>query len=259
MLEQARSPPSPITNPQRRTYAQNHECHFYCLFQSNMLRSPFTKLATAAPSRSIAAAAGRSLDWNPRWLSSSSSTDGPSMCDKLAFIGTGKMAQAMIRPLISKGIQPEDKIAIYDVSTSATKAMQKEFGNIQVAQSISDLVTDADFVVCAVKPQNINKSFWQQFPSKLREDATFISIMAGVPVKEFEPSGISKIVRAMPNTPAQIGEGITVWCCTPNLTSVERDSVKRMLNTFGESVRCFFFSPFFVLYVVCSWLFCSPF
>jgi pyrroline-5-carboxylate reductase len=207
-----------------------------------MLRSPFTKLATAAPIRATAAAAGRSLDWNPRWLSSSSSS---SMCNKLAFIGTGKMAQAMIRPLINKGYQPEHKIAIYDVSTSATKAMKKEFGNIEVAQSISDLVTDADFIVCAVKPQNISKSFWQQFPSKLRDDATFISIMAGLPVKEFRPSGISKIVRAMPNTPAQIGEGITVWCCTPNLTSIERDSVKQMLNTFGESVRCFFCFSFF--------------
>jgi hypothetical protein len=225
----------------RKTIPQNHECDFYCLFQSKMLRSPFTKLATAAPSRFIAAAAaGRSLDWNPRWLSSSSSS---SMCNKLAFIGTGKMAQAMIRPLISKGYQPEDKIAVYDVSTKATKAIKKEFGNIQVAQSISDLVTDADFIVCAVKPQNINKSFWQQFPSKLKEDATFISI-----------------VRAMPNTPAQIGEGITVWCCTPNLTSLERDSVKHMLNTFGESVRCFFcFDCRIECTLVCSWLFCSPF
>jgi pyrroline-5-carboxylate reductase len=49
----------------------------------------------------------------------------------------------------------------------------------------------------------------------------------------------------MPNTPAQIGEGITVWCCTPNLKPLERDSVKQMLNTFGESVRCFF--SFFVI------------
>lgn len=114
--------------------------------------------------------------------------------------------------------------------------MQKEFESIQVAESISDLVTDADVIVCAVKPQNINKSFWQQFPDNMREDAAFISILAGKSLNEFKPSGVSKIVRAMPNTPAQIGEGITVWCCTPNLTSGERDSVKKILNAFGKSI-----------------------
>jgi pyrroline-5-carboxylate reductase len=160
------------------------------------------------------------------------------MCDKLAFIGTGKMAQAMLRPLIANGYQPEDKIAIYDVSTSVIKEVQQEFKNIQVCQSIADLVTDADLIVCAVKPQNINPSFWEQFPSpdEIRNDATMISILAGTTVKEFEPSGISKIVRAMPNTPATIGQGMTVWCCTPNLSSEERDSVKNILDQFGKSV-----------------------
>lgn len=201
-----------------------------------MLRTPFTKLATTTSSRAVAAAAGpRSLDsWNPRWLSSSSSSEG--LCGKLAFIGTGKMAQSMIRPLINKGYQPEDKVAVYDVSTSSTKAMKNEFENIQIAESISDLVTDADYIVCAVKPQNISPKFWQQFPPTLKEDATFISIMAGMPIDAFEPSGIAKIVRAMPNTPAQIGEGMTVWCCTPNLKAAERDAVQQVLNAFGESV-----------------------
>eukprot|EP00980_Cylindrotheca_fusiformis_P009687 scaffold2141_cov120-Cylindrotheca_fusiformis.AAC.22 len=199
-----------------------------------MLRTSFTKLATNTASRSVAAAAApRSLDWNPRWLSSSS--DG-ALCDKLAFIGTGKMAQSMIRPLIQKGYQPEDKVAIYDVSTSSTKAMKKEFGQIQIADSISDLVSDADYIVCAVKPQNINEKFWQQFPSDMKANATFISIMAGVPIEVFEPSGIPKIVRAMPNTPAQVGAGMTVWTCTPNLKTGERDDVQKLLKAFGEAI-----------------------
>lgn len=168
-----------------------------------------------------------------RWLSSA--TDEP-LCDKLAFIGTGKMAQAMIRPLVNKGYQPPEQIAIYDLSTSAIRDMKNEFDGIQAAESIEDLVTDADLIVCAVKPQNINASFWEQFPAQMRDDATFVSILAGTSIQEFRPSGVSKIVRAMPNTPAQIGEGMTVWCCTPTLTAGERKNVEKVLNTFGESV-----------------------
>ena len=69
--------------------------------------------------------------------SSSSRMENTSTYDKVAFIGAGKMAQAMIKPLINTKIQSEEKIAIYDVSTSTTKSVTKEFPKIQVAQSIS--------------------------------------------------------------------------------------------------------------------------
>jgi pyrroline-5-carboxylate reductase len=167
------------------------------------------------------------------WLSTEA---GSGLYDKIAFIGTGKMAQAMLSPLIKNGYQPEEKIAVYDVSTKSVKAVKKQFPNLQTANSIEELVTDADLIVCAVKPQNINAAFWAQFPKNLRDDATFLSILAGIPIETFEPSGVKKLVRSMPNTPATIGQGITVWCCTPELTSEERDQVKQVLNTFGKSV-----------------------
>lgn len=159
------------------------------------------------------------------------------MYDKLVFIGAGKMAQAMIHPIIKKGYQPEEKISIFDVSTKVTKGLRKEFPNIQIAESITQAVTDADCIILAVKPQNIKEEFFEQFPKdKLRDDATMISILAGKAIDEFKPSGIPKIVRAMPNTPASIGEGMTVWSCTPNLTPHERDQIKKVLSTFGKAV-----------------------
>lgn len=169
------------------------------------------------------------------WLSSSA--DKSPMYEKLAFIGAGKMAEAMIHPLIKGGYQPEDKVAIFDVSTATMKKMQKEFPDIQAAQSMTDAIAGADMVVLAVKPQNVNDAFFAEFPKEeLREDATLVSILAGTPIKEFEPSGLKKIVRAMPNTPATIGKGMTVWCCTPNLTVEERDQVKQVLSLFGKAV-----------------------
>ena len=126
--------------------------------------------------------------------------------DKIAFIGTGKMAQSMIDPLIKNGYQPASKVSVYDVSAKSMQEMKTRYPDIQTTESLAEAVHEADCIVLAVKPQNVNESFWNQFPSKdsddvkkdnyrLRDDATLVSILAGTPVKDFVPSGISKIVR----------------------------------------------------------------
>ena len=167
------------------------------------------------------------------------STDVTGMYGKITFLGAGKMAHAMIAPLVKKGYQPESKVCVYDVSNSAMESMKENFPTIQLAESITSAVDGADLIVLAVKPQNINERFFGQFPKDMKEDTIIVSILAGKPMSEFEPSGISKICRAMPNTPATIGEGMTVWCCTPNLTSAERDHIKKIMGTFGEEVSAF--------------------
>lgn len=49
-------------------------------------------------------------------------------------------------------------------------------------------------------------------------------------------TGLKKIARSMPNTPAQIGQGVTVWCCTPNIESEEREKIEQILSSFGKSI-----------------------
>lgn len=181
-----------------------------------------------------------------RWLTSASeaATSSSGVFDKLTFIGTGKMAQAMIDPLITNGYQPAEKVTVYDVSTKSMEDIQSRFPNIQTSESIAEAVHDAECIVLAVKPQNISEAFWKEFPGiegngsefNLREDATLVSILAGTPVKDFAPSGISKIVRGMPNTPSMIGEGMTVWCCTPNLSTCDRKDISKLLSSFGKAI-----------------------
>ena len=127
--------------------------------------------------------------------------------NKIAFLGAGKMAQAFISPLISKGLQPAGKVSIFDVSVNQMKQVAAKFPGIVMAQSIPDLINDADFVVCAVKPQNINTGLFQELhkAKNIPENATFLSIAAGVPIETFLNTGYKKIVRSMPNTPAMIG------------------------------------------------------
>ena len=139
-------------------------------------------------------------------LRQSSSKSEGSGFKKVAFLGTGKMAQAIISPLINTGLQPADKVSIFDVSVNQMKEVQTKHEGLVMAQSIPDLVDGADLVVCGVKPQNINAGLFKEFQkANIPDNATFLSVAAGVPLDTYFSTGYKKIVRSMPNTPAMIG------------------------------------------------------
>lgn len=88
-------------------------------------------------------------------------------------------------------------------------------------------------VLFAVKPQNTT-SLFKKLHGRVPKDAVILSIIAGVPVEDYvEGLGHRKVVRSMPNTPATVRQGMTVWCCTSELCEEERDSVGRLLGTMG--------------------------
>lgn len=155
--------------------------------------------------------------------------------NKIAFIGAGKMAQALLSPLIKTGIQPASKISVFDVSNSTLSKVKKEFEGIQTAQTLGELVTDADLIICCVKPQNLTPSFFEQVSTN--KDATLLSVVAAKPIQTYINGGFTKVCRSMPNTPAFIGKGMTVWSCTDNISTDERERVKTILNSCGKSVR----------------------
>jgi pyrroline-5-carboxylate reductase len=153
------------------------------------------------------------------------------------MIGAGKMAQAIMEPMISKGVQPADKFYVYDVSIQAMVDSQNRLG-VQTTDSLSEVINDADLVILAVKPQNLTTSFFEEIQKgKPSTDAIVLSIIAGKPMSEFYHTGIRRIVRSMPNTPAMIGQGMTVWSCTSNLTADERKKIRDVLSSCGKSVR----------------------
>jgi pyrroline-5-carboxylate reductase len=156
---------------------------------------------------------------------------------KIACIGTGKMAQAVLNPLIKTGLQPPEKVSVFDVSMNTMEQVQEDLG-VNISDNIGDCMDGADLVICAVKPQNLTDAFWNEcLKANLRDDAIFLSVIAGKTVDTFRAGGFEKIVRSMPNTPAAIGQGMTVWSCTENLSTVERKKIKNILSSFGKSVR----------------------
>lgn len=148
------------------------------------------------------------------------------------------MAQALIHPLVSTNLQPVEDITIFDVSSTVMKSISEEFdGKINTSKSISEAIEGADMVVMAVKPQNLCKVYKEIRNSNVREDCTLLSVVAGKPIENFvKGSGIQKIARSMPNTPAQVGQGVTVWTATPNIEAEERERIKQVLSSFGKEI-----------------------
>jgi len=154
------------------------------------------------------------------------------------------MAQSLIAPLITQKLQAPSSINAFDVSDEALKKVEELYPGVQVSNSIQDSVQHANLIVYAVKPQNVGKVHAEIRRAKeergtdgVRDDAIILSVAAGTPIANFvEGSLVEKVARSMPNTPAQIGAGVTVWSCTENINADERKKIKTVLDSFGKSV-----------------------
>lgn len=132
----------------------------------------------------------------------------PTIPNKIAFIGGGQMAEAMIGGLLSGQVCLAESMWAADPVAERRDRLKSQFG-IRVGPSNSEAVAWADVVVLAVKPQ--------MFPAVLSElgpmlaHAFVISIVAGVTIRTIaeQTGSATRVVRAMPNTPALIREGMT--------------------------------------------------
>ena len=158
------------------------------------------------------------------------------LVNKMSVIGAGTMASAMVEPLVASGMQPANQMSVFDVSETAMERMHESYG-IPISQSIPDCMEDSNLVLLAVKPQNLTSSFFEQMKqARPKSDAIVLSVIAGTPISVLEEGGIGKVVRSMPNTPATIGSGMTVWSCTSNLSTEDRHMAGELLGSFGETV-----------------------
>lgn len=104
--------------------------------------------------------------------------------ERITFIGAGKMAQALINPLITTGVQPAENITFYDVSKSTMKSISDEYqGKTGTRSSIQNAVEGADLSVMAVKPQNVGQVYAEIKKAEIREDCTLLSVIARKPVQ----------------------------------------------------------------------------
>ncbi|MHB8630390.1 MAG: pyrroline-5-carboxylate reductase [Candidatus Limnocylindria bacterium] len=155
--------------------------------------------------------------------------------DRIAFVGGGVMAEAMIRGVLDTHLIPPSRITVTGPRRERRAELAKQFGITALASNV-DAAKQADVVVLAVKPQ-VLPTVMQELRGKLAAEQLVISIVAGANMRALE-GGLAHptIVRAMPNTPAQVGMGVTAWYPSPAVTADQRERTKGIVAALGEEL-----------------------
>lgn len=154
---------------------------------------------------------------------------------KIAFIGAGVMGRAIIGGLLNKGLVTPDQIVAADPSENARQSLESDFGITTVADNLAALA-DAHIMVLCVKPQ-IMPTVLDGLRGHVAHIELAISIAAGVTLKAVEEGlALMHVARAMPNTPGQIGQGISVWTSTPEVTGEQHDQAQQILEAMGQAI-----------------------
>jgi pyrroline-5-carboxylate reductase len=154
---------------------------------------------------------------------------------KIAFIGGGNMGEAILAALLENKLCKPSDIAVSDIVEPRRQYLKEKYG-INVTADNKAAIKGREVLVLAVKPQNINEVL-ADLSGNLKHDQVILSIAAGVRIATIiKGTGHDKIVRSMPNTPAQIGLGISGWTATPQVTDKQKKLAKSILGTLGKEI-----------------------
>jgi len=181
---------------------------------------------------------------------------------RCVFLGAGRMAEAMIRGLLKSGPDgahaaiSADRITAIDINADRLKLFEnlglrtihddgsEHSGPGRLAwlnfsaqgEKLKTALQEADVVVLAVKPQQAEKAI-DQVAAVGNDKAVFMSICAGISVDTLAKSGLPAVVRAMPNTPALIGHGMTVWYANKGTSKEQIRTAESVMGTLGVQMR----------------------
>lgn len=154
---------------------------------------------------------------------------------KIAFIGGGNMGEAILSAVLEKGLSVPETISVSDVSEERRDYLKSRYG-VKVTGSNREGVVNKDVVVLAVKPQNLAEVL-TDLNGCLGSNQLVLSIVAGVKVDTLcQGLGHGQVVRAMPNTPAQIGFGMSAWTATSVVTGEQKGQARSILGAMGEEI-----------------------
>lgn len=154
---------------------------------------------------------------------------------KTTFIGGGAMGEAIIGSLISNNLLSPTQICVSE-PVPVRREFLKSTYSVKTETDNARAVNGASVVVLAVKPQVLDLVM-ADLGGNLPHDALVVSIMAGVRIETLQSGlGHHKIVRSMPNTPAQVGKGMTVWTDTAAVSDADRAAAQAILEAMGEAI-----------------------
>ncbi len=154
---------------------------------------------------------------------------------RLAFIGGGTMAEAILGGMLAAGLAAPADIAIGEPVARRREYLADQYG-VAVHDDNRQVIQSADLVALAVKPQDLPGVF-DELGGQLTAGQSALSIIAGAKMDTLA-RGLrhSAIIRVMPNTPAQIGCGMTMWTCADSVPAAHRELTRQMLATVGQEI-----------------------
>jgi pyrroline-5-carboxylate reductase len=153
---------------------------------------------------------------------------------KIAFIGPGVMAEAMLAGLLRQELARPQNITVSGPRPGRGEELRSRYG-VNASTDNAASAREADVVVLSVKPQRLSEVM--KGLKEIRPEALVLSIVAGASMKKIGAALKHKaLVRSMPNTPGQIGEGITVWTASKETSPEQREVARAILGALGKEV-----------------------
>jgi pyrroline-5-carboxylate reductase len=156
---------------------------------------------------------------------------------KIAILGAGRIGESLISGLLSSGWREPSEVAATARRAERVAELRERHG-VEATLSNHDAVADASLVVIAVKPQDI-EVLLDEIGSHVLPGQTVLSIAAAIPTSRIEArlSDSVPVVRAMPNTPSTVHEGIAGLCAGAHARDVDLDLAEEALSHLGAVVR----------------------
>lgn len=157
---------------------------------------------------------------------------------KLGFIGTGNLASAILRGVVSSGIFEPSEIAVYDINSEKTEQLKNELSVVPLS-SAAEVVSLCEKTVVAVKPKDI-ASLLESIRGKAKEsNPLFISTAAGTTTEKLVSclGYDARVIRIMPNINAAVGESMTAICASSAVTADDHAFAMSFCSCFGKAVE----------------------
>jgi len=154
---------------------------------------------------------------------------------QIAFIGGGNMGEAMLKAILNNKIASAGDILVGDIQKSRLEYLKQKY-SVGVMSSNLEAASRGEVVILAIKPQNLSEVM-AELRGKFKPSQLVLSIIAGARVNTLrEGLGHKVIIRVMPNTPAQIGQGISVWTATSEVSEEQKRRAQVILGAMGKEV-----------------------
>ena len=154
----------------------------------------------------------------------------------IATVGSGVMAEAMIAGLLRGALVEPGQVVASHPRSERREHLHREYG-IRVVEGNVAAIEGADVVLFAIKPQMLGR-VGKEIGPHLRRGQLVLSVIAGATTAALTGTlGHDQVIRAMPNTPARLGKGMTVWYATPETTTEQRVQAGALLGALGAQLE----------------------